>query len=439
MRILPPPLDLSVANFENNDLFGRGRLAAGLTKLLGESDDPLVIALDGEWGTGKSTFLAMWTDQLKAGGFPVVKFDAFEHDYVEDPFLALAGEIIELAEKLRPREGKAATLLRAAKGVGGVLLKTSLNAGIKLATLGSLDVAKASDDMKDVISDAVESATDTYIEERLTKHAEQKNALLTFRQALEDLPRLLAKSNNDPIKPLVFVIDELDRCRPAFALQTLERIKHFFAVPGVHFVFGVNLNQLRNSVKTTYGVDMDAGLYLQKFITLTYHLSDRAGSENLRASRIYIDYISGEMPQILPYIDLLKIYSARNSLNLRSIERIITNISLSISVSPKPPPPQLLSVLAILKVMHPEYFLQAKSGGLNFQMLRPLFGFSDSMINPPPHPDDPALWWGVCLGGAVLIETSRRPVTDCAASWGVGVGDFVPLLANELLDALTAN
>jgi hypothetical protein len=91
MRFFPPPLD--IADDEGfapeKDLFQRAVFGAGLTNLVDVSDDPLVLVLDSPWGTGKTTFIKMWAGQLRANGFPVIYFDAFANDHVDNGFLAL--------------------------------------------------------------------------------------------------------------------------------------------------------------------------------------------------------------------------------------------------------------------------------------------------------------------------------------------------------------
>lgn len=67
------------------------------------------------------------------------------------------------------------------------------------------------------------------------------------------------------LKKLVIIIDELDRCKPLFAIQTLEIVKHFLDVKDVVFIFAVDLEQLSHSVESIYGFGMDASGYLCKF------------------------------------------------------------------------------------------------------------------------------------------------------------------------------
>ena len=74
MRIFPPPLEIGDTEgfTPEKDLFGRAELAKGLTNLLGAISDPMVLAIDAQWGSGKTTFLKMWAGELRQRRFPVV-------------------------------------------------------------------------------------------------------------------------------------------------------------------------------------------------------------------------------------------------------------------------------------------------------------------------------------------------------------------------------
>ena len=66
----------------------------------------------------------------------------------------------------------------------------------------------------------------------------------------EELTRLSAAVAEETGRPLVFIIDELDRCRPTFAIELLERVKHIFDVPDLVFVFGVNRAEICKSLQS---------------------------------------------------------------------------------------------------------------------------------------------------------------------------------------------
>ena len=74
-------------------------------------------------------------------------------------------------------------------------------------------------------------------------------------------------------QPLVFIIDELDRCRPTFSIELLERVKHIFDIPGIVFVFGINRDELCHSIKSVYG-EIESGIYLRRFFDVSLSLPD---------------------------------------------------------------------------------------------------------------------------------------------------------------------
>jgi predicted KAP-like P-loop ATPase len=344
MRIFPPPLE--IGEYEGftpeKDIFGRQALGTGMTNLLSTVTDPMVLALDAQWGSGKTTFLRMWAGQLRNAGFPVVYFDAFESDYIDDAFAAIAGQIIELAQEKR-KEGEPAAkhFVDKAFGAGRVILRSGLKVAVKVGSGGALNAAGLGEEFKDAIgqiSTELRDVEDKYLGELLTNQREQKDAITAFQESLTELPPLLSTADAEP-RPLVFIIDELDRCRPGFALQVIERIKHFFSVQNVHFVLGVHLGQLRNSVKAAYGGGIDAQLYLQKFIHMTFHLVTRARHPSERDATKFVEYLSRILEikaehQALSAINATVAHVAhRKELSLRTIERIMVTVAVAFAFS----------------------------------------------------------------------------------------------------------
>ena len=73
---------------------------------------------------------------------------------------------------------------------------------------------------------------------------------------------------------MVIFIDELDRCRPTFAVELLEQIKHYFDNDKITFVFSTNIKQLQYTIKKYYGEAFEAKRYLDKFFDLTISLNE---------------------------------------------------------------------------------------------------------------------------------------------------------------------
>ena len=95
----------------------------------------------------------------------------------------------------------------------------------------------------------------------------------------DDIERLVQAVTEGGRKTLVVFIDELDRCRPPYAIALLEHAKHLFAVPGIVFVVSVDREQLSNSICAVYGERFDADGYLRRFFDLDFALPDPPGKD----------------------------------------------------------------------------------------------------------------------------------------------------------------
>lgn len=142
-------------------------------------------------GSGKTTFLKMWAGELRKSGFPVIYFEAFENDYAEDAFTALASSVIALADERRKADTpEARRFLHKAVSTGKILLRSGLKVGVKAATMGVLDAADIQKVAGDVAGELA-TLTDKYLGELLTKQQQQRDAIEAFRVALSELPALL--------------------------------------------------------------------------------------------------------------------------------------------------------------------------------------------------------------------------------------------------------
>lgn len=267
--LLPSKLEFPEENPFAQDRLSRKEEAERLTVLLAHCPTPLVLGLDAAWGTGKTTFVSMWRRHLKNKGFKTIYFNAWETDFINEPLVALVGEI----GCLLPPKSRIAKKLTSATGL---LLKKATPIAIRLLTAGLIDIK--SDDLRldpEKIEEALTDSAEKIVEEAIEQYQRHKDEVAEFRNVLEQAVESAAADG----KPLVFFVDELDRCRPTFAVELLERIKHLFEVPGVVFVLSVHREQLAHSVKAIYGHDFDAEGYLSRFFHLSYRLLDPTPGE----------------------------------------------------------------------------------------------------------------------------------------------------------------
>lgn len=399
MKIFPPPSDIGDTDgFKPElDIFKRAELGAGLTSLVSRVSEPMVVALDGDWGSGKSTFLKMWAGELRNKDFPVIWFDAFESDHIDDAFIALAGEVLGLV-KSKAKKSEAKNFKKKAVAAGRVLLaggaRVAAKAVLGTATAGLVDAEKLEGTVKDIVQDVgkdLGSEVSKGVGALLESTEDRKATMRDFREGLAKVPDLLVPNSSavdKPRKPLIFIVDELDRCKPLFALNVLERIKHFFSVPNVHFVLGVHLTHLAHVVEGAYGSKVDGRLYLEKFIHVSVPLVESRKEQDAQATSIYINHLARRMLEFqndqgqssgLQYA--LSTYCIWRPMSLRTVERVFTYLSLSLAVGGGRynAPPEILAGLCILKVRHPAIYVKAKQGRLTFEDATKTLGLGNSV------------------------------------------------------------
>ena len=213
-----------------------------------------MISIDGHWGTGKTFLLKRWQKDLENKGFRVIYFNAWEDDFCDDPLLSIIGQLSEYFE-----EGKLKSFAEEAARIAVPLLVKNVSSVTNRFTGLTLDV---NHNGRDLLRE--------YREQRKTK---------------TDLKEKLAKMSNAVIeeteRPLVFIIDELDRCRPTFAIELLERVKHIFDVSGLVFVLGVNRAEICKSLQSIYG-EIEADVYLRRFFDMEFSLPSTNASQFCR-------------------------------------------------------------------------------------------------------------------------------------------------------------
>lgn len=258
-------MDNQNLNSFSQDLFNRKCIAENLTKIIESKDKPMVISLDSDWGTGKTTFVTMWKDLLDNDSnynskFNTLYFNAWEHDYIKDPLLAIFSEIeIQIKEDdplLKQQFDKV-------KSKFSPYLKLGATTIFKMLTRGALDLDKI--DLGETNEDELISLAEKLGDLAIQEVSASKNIR-------SELKKEMSKYQESSCKKIIFFIDELDRCRPSFAIELLEVIKHLFDIDNFIFIISIDKEQLSHSVSTIYGQNMDTVGYLRRFFDLDYKL-----------------------------------------------------------------------------------------------------------------------------------------------------------------------
>lgn len=263
------------------DLWNRTRVAEQLENYVSRIKVGATVAIDAEWGAGKSWFVKHWKVQLEKNDFKVIYLNAFTQDYIEDPFLTIAMEIANAIEANETSLDK----IKSTIGDAYRAILPSLPMLIFQVAMTLIGAGKVAKEVADVFKEAQEDtgkfgeAAAELLNEKLKEHlSAQVDNYENEKNSLDYFKTQLAEITQELEKPLVFIVDELDRCKPEFAIRLIERIKHFFDIPNVVFVLAVNKKQLEESINSFYGFS-SASNYLEKFIDITVLLKTSTSNE----------------------------------------------------------------------------------------------------------------------------------------------------------------
>lgn len=339
LRLAPKPLDIGDSEgFETSDLFQAKAAGERLANIVGDLAGHAVIVLDGPWGSGKSVFAKQWAGLLRQRGHAVVEFDAFEHDHLDDAFFPLFGHLLAASDSRGSRFAAAgASLVETAAPIVKAMPSIVVDAALRAGTGGILSLAGVRQHLDDTTS-AESDDIETLIRESLNQAATQVDCVQQFRDVLASAVSDTGDDGEDGA-PLVFIIDELDRCRPAYALNVLERIKHLFAVDGICFVLVTHLEGLAAMVRRAYGLK-EADRYLDKFFQLRFDVPRLLSQGHESPHTRYLQYLAQPMDLswdpaefvVITINNLVRIYD----LTFRSQERIMLNLALFYGASGGP-------------------------------------------------------------------------------------------------------
>lgn len=266
---LKPNKEILLETLEKN-IIGRNAEIINFIRLLDSIKSNFSIAIDNDWGTGKTFFVKqakMILDAYNEHSYDyelsnleriknvidiknidlhlAVYYNAWENDNQKSPLLSLIYEIIKVAKIDTNKTDISINKEKIIKdGLSAIVKHFS---GIDIKELLKCVETEAKDIFKEIKGQkSIKEQVDNILNNLLLEHGER----------------------------LVIFIDELDRCRPTFAVELLEQIKHYFDNDKITFVFSTNIKQLQYTIKKYYGEAFEAKRYLDKFFDLTISLNE---------------------------------------------------------------------------------------------------------------------------------------------------------------------
>lgn len=216
------------------------------------SENGLVILLNGSWGSGKTTFLKDLEHKImKDERYELfTNYNSYEYDFYDNaylPFFATINDRVNLG-----------------KDFGKLMKNTTKNVAYGMF-IGAYSITnfifkkKFDIDLGELKENILGIQDEDYLK-----------SFNDFKECKESIKNKLEKYCQK--KPQIIIVDELDRCKPSFAMETLEIIKHFFDIENCIFIIAIDKIQLQESAKTIYGQNMDSEKYFSKFFDYQYNL-----------------------------------------------------------------------------------------------------------------------------------------------------------------------
>lgn len=326
-------LEIDPQDIWKDDILKRKEVAEDFTRILADVEQPFVISIDASYGMGKTFFLNRWREQLKKEGYQVAFFNAWNTDWEKDPMVPFIKTIIDsfpqsIAKTLKE---KSIGILKSIKDSSNLIIEC---AGGPEDTLGKFAQIINPND-------------------KIEQYETKQKLINDFRDTICEK----IKDNK-----LFIFVDELERCRPTYAVEVLETIKHIFDIPNVIFILGIDRTQLKHTISALYGSDMDGEGYLKRFVDLELHLPkpDRKTFCKILMNKFAIKNKNvNDANSIINgwncYCDYFSILADGYNLSLREISQCFTDIAIIQKIVPdnyiKMSP--ILAVLMVLK--HKKY------------------------------------------------------------------------------------
>ena len=304
------------------DILNREEFVAkliNLTENISANKTSTSFAIDGIWGCGKSFVLDMYEEQLSqiqseetnTDKYFIVRYNCWKHDYYKEPLIAIVSTMIEAIEektKLFPDDEEKSKILGMFKAAGLSLLSMA-NSAVKEKT--GVDFQQ----VFQTVNDGAEEGASSYEKEH------RYDVYFGFNKVMEKIYDLLQEISER--YTVVFVVDELDRCLPEYAIKVLERLHHLTEdTENIITIIAIDKSQLMSCIRQIFGFN-NPEKYLEKFIQFGITLD--CGEVTEQVTKKYSDYIELFDKDIFPFDDSVEefIQAIFKDIDIRTQEQIV--------------------------------------------------------------------------------------------------------------------
>ena len=288
------------------DSFGIHPYAQGLIRFIKGTKTPITIALQGEWGSGKTSLMNTLQDELCGpdGQFLPVWINTWEYALMQDTSSTLIQIISKMVQQTASDNNKRKALFEKVKRISTVAAKTAIG-----------------------ITGGDGSAIDEFFSTKNSSVGELRDELQkTVKEKVEE----------DGKRGFIFFIDDLDRINPPTAVELLELLKNIFTLEYCVFVLAIDYDVVVKGLKPKFGELTDTNerefrSFFDKIIQVpfTMPVSNYKIDSFLQQSLLEIGWLNTSQAQTTPLIGRIsKTAQLTVSNNPRSLKRLLNNLSL---------------------------------------------------------------------------------------------------------------
>lgn len=376
------------------DNLGRKKYAEFLHNYLAcnASNGGYVLNLNAKWGAGKTYFINRWIESIK-NVHPVVYIDAWKQDYSNDPMLTVVSSLLSALSEHLPKESQHVSNIseksaRFIKALAPALMKglVKKTTGVNLDDISyDSEEPELQDGAKQdtIATNSIAEASGSLVKCLIDEHNSKLKSVQHLRNGIKEIVNAVVALDNELKVPAFVFIDELDRCRPSYAVEMLEVVKHFFELDNIVFVITTDTEQLQHAVKAVYGEGFDAQTYLGRFFRRRYSLNEMSRYQFINQivqTKVTLDPKWGNhIPRIteLPYLSsAISIVANHFELSLRDTEQLLDRFVAVLNNANKTMNPYLLLILFVLRDKHTNVYQKWVD---NLEKFRTFDGIGDNL------------------------------------------------------------
>lgn len=358
-----------------SDLMSRAHHAKHLTKFLVEKgkEGNYVLNINATWGSGKTYFLKRWMDEISPF-YPSVYIDSWSSDNSDEPLLCVVSEVIGKLKSLKNISKLENNIFEAVARV----IKIAAPSVMKSVASKAMEKygIKVEESIEIFSNEEVADFGGKLVEKAIQAHEDTGKGVVQIKDSIQKwLSAVVENQLNILDYPLFIFIDELDRCRPTYAIEMLETIKHIFDMKNVVFVIATDKEQLQHSIKAIYGEGFNSRLYLDRFFTRTVTLNETSRRDfityrlrNSKSFKKHIDvyenfaFIEAELGRNEDVLSVLTGIADGFRWPLRTVKLWLDRLEASLIISDKKLELHILSFLMALETEDNYWVKQLDNG-----------------------------------------------------------------------------